>query len=192
MLLGISLIGHGGNAHHWGNNGSSTAIAIWMAASAILAGLAAGPGQRLFTGGAGLGIAAGFFYAAGDVGTKAAVGGGGRLAFVPAVLTAHGLAFILLQLGFQRGGALATAGVATLFTNAVPIVAGMALFHEPLPSGALGALRILSFAAVVSGAVLLTRPGEAGKGTSSATTIDDMRLSTDRSIPAKRTIIVGR
>jgi hypothetical protein len=76
----------------------------------------------------------GFFYGAGDVATKAAVGGGARLAFVPAVLAAHGLVFILLQLGFQRGGALATAGVATLFTNAVPIAAGMALFHEPLPA----------------------------------------------------------
>ena len=159
VLLGISLIGQGGNAHHWGTKGSWVAITSWMAVSAVLAGLAAGPGQRLFASGAGLGIAAGFFYAAGDVATKAAVGGGTRLAFVPAVLAAHGLAFILLQLGFQRGGALATAGVATLFTNAVPIVAGMVLFHEPLPSGALGALRILSFAAVVAGAVLLTRPG---------------------------------
>ena len=158
VLLGISLIGRGGNAHHWGNNGSWIAITAWMAVSAILAGLAAGPGQRLFAGGAGLGIAAGFCYAAGDVATKAAVGGGARVAFVPAVLAAHGLAFILLQLGFQRGGALATAGVATLFTNAVPIVAGMVLFHEPLPSGPLGALRLVSFAAVVAGAALLTRP----------------------------------
>jgi drug/metabolite transporter (DMT)-like permease len=158
VLLGVSLVGQGGNTHHLGSKGSWITIALWMAASAVLAGIAAGPGRSLLTSGAGLGIAAGFCYAAGDVGTKAAVTGGGRLAFIPAVLAAHGLAFVLLQLGFQRGGALATAGVATLFTNAVPIAAGMALFHEPLPSGVLGALRILSFAAVVIGAGLLTRP----------------------------------
>jgi hypothetical protein len=158
VLLGLSLIGRGGNAHHWGNAGSSLRIAVWMAASALVALLSVGPGRRLLAAGAGFGVGAGFFYAAGDVGTKAAVGGGGRIAFVPALLAAHGLAFVLLQLGFQRGSALATAGVATLFTNAVPIVAGMVLFHEPLPHGLLGALRILSFVIVVAGAALLTRP----------------------------------
>jgi drug/metabolite transporter (DMT)-like permease len=188
-LLGVSLIGRSGNAHHWGNKGAWSSIAIWMGGSAVLAGLAAGPGRRFLAGGAGLGIAAGFFYAAGDVGTKAAVAGGARLAFVPAVLAAHGLAFILLQLGFQRGGALATAGVATLFTNAVPIVAGMVLFHEPLPSGALGVLRILSFAAVVAGAVLLTRPGEADDARTSA--LDDVEPPVRRA-PARATIGVGR
>jgi hypothetical protein len=53
-----------------------------------------------------------------------AVSGGWRMLFVPALLAAHGLGFVMLQLGFQRGSALATAGVATLFTNATPIAAG--------------------------------------------------------------------
>jgi hypothetical protein len=96
-------------------------------------------------------------YAAGDVGTKAAVGGGARLVFMVPVLACHGLAFVALQLGFQRGGALATAGVATLFTNALPIVAGVALYKEPLPGGALGALRVLAFASVIVGAAVLAR-----------------------------------
>jgi uncharacterized membrane protein YgdD (TMEM256/DUF423 family) len=82
------------------------------------------------------------------------------------LLAAHGLAFVLLQLGFQRGSAIATAGVATLFTNSVPIVAGMVLFHDGLPSGALGALRILAFVSVIGGAVLLTRPQQPGVETS--------------------------
>jgi enterochelin esterase-like enzyme len=158
VLLGISLLGRGGNAHHWGGRTSWTAIALWLVGSALLAAFFAGPGARLVVAGAGLGIGAGFLYAAGDVGTKAAVAGGWRLLFVPALLAAHGLAFVMLQLGFQRGAALATAGVATLFTNAAPIAAGMALFHEPLPAGLRGALRLLAFAAVVGGAVLLTRP----------------------------------
>jgi hypothetical protein len=106
---------------------------------------------------AALGASAGLLYAAGDVATKAAVGGGARFAFVPALLACHGLAFVALQLGFQRGTALATAGVATLLTNALPIVAGTALFHEGLPDGALGALRVLAFVCVVAGAAGLAR-----------------------------------
>lgn len=160
VILGISLLGRGGNAHHWGNRGSWPAITFWLVGSALLAGFFAGPGRRLVVAGAGLGIAAGFLYAAGDVATKAAVAGGWRAMFVPALLAAHGLGFVMLQLGFQRGSALATAGVATLFTNATPIVAGMALFHEPLPGGIRGVLRLLAFAAVVLGAVLLTRASE--------------------------------
>ena len=54
------------------------------------------------------------------------------------MLAAHGLAFVALQFGFQRGGALATAGTATLLTNAVPIAAGLFLFNEHLPGGPLG------------------------------------------------------
>jgi hypothetical protein len=97
------------------------------------------------------------FYAAGDVGTKAALAGGGRLLFVPVVLACHLLAFVCLQLAFQRGGRLASAGLAVLWTNALPIVAGMVLFGEALPGGWRGASRIAAFALVVVGAVALSR-----------------------------------
>jgi hypothetical protein len=50
---------------------------------------------------------------------------------------------------------LTTAGIATLLTNALPIVAGMTIFGEPLPDGWLGAVRIAAFACVVVGAVFL-------------------------------------
>ena len=83
------------------------------------------------------------------------MGGGARLLFGLPVLTAHGLGFVFLQLGFQRGGALTTAGVATLFTNAVPIAAGMVLYGDGLPAGGLGVARLLSFTAVVAGAALV-------------------------------------
>ena len=59
-----------------------------------------------------------------------------------------------------RGSALTTAGLSTLLTNALPIAAGMVLFHEPLPSGWVGAVRITAFAAVVAGAVLLSARGK--------------------------------
>jgi hypothetical protein len=156
VLLGLSLAGSGGSGV---GHASWFAVAVWMAGTGAAAAIATRPASRLLAAGAGFGAAAGLCYAAGDVGTKAAVAGGGRLAFVPAVLACHGLGFVLLQLGFQRGGALATAGVATVLTNAVPIAAGMLLFGDPLPGGALGFVRVTAFALVVAGAALLARPG---------------------------------
>jgi hypothetical protein len=162
VLLAVSLAGTR-TTHPFGGHGSPVGVAAWMVASGVVAAAFAGPLARMLTGGAGLGIAAGACYAAGDVGTKAAVAGGARLLFAGPVLVAHGLGFVSLQLGFQRGGALATAGVATLFTNALPIAAGMVLFGDGLPAGALGTVRLLSFAAVVAGAVLLTRSPSSAK-----------------------------
>lgn len=159
VLLAVSLAPTG-TSHPFTAHASWLGVATWMAVTGVLAAAFAGPFSRLLAGGAGLGVAAGLCYAAGDVGTKAAVAGGARLFFAFPVLAAHGLGFVFLQLGFQRGGALATAGVATMFTNAVPIAAGMVLYGDGLPSGALGVARLLSFAAVVAGAALLTRgPG---------------------------------
>ena len=153
VLLGISLAGQATGGRH----GDPAIVGAWIGVSCAAALLAA---VRL-PGGVGFGVSAGVLYAAGDVATKAAVSGGlAVLAFVAAVLACHGLAFVALQLGFQRGGALATAGVATLLTNALPILAGTVVFHEGLPGGAFGVLRVAAFAAVVSGAALLGRTAE--------------------------------
>ena len=151
LLLGLSLTGHTDS----GGPGSTAAIGLWILVSGAAAALVAGPGSKLLASGAGLGAAAGIMYAAGDVGTKAAVFGGWRFLFVPVLLACHGVGFVALQFGFQRGGALATAGVATVLTNALPIVAGTLLFSEGLPSGAAGVARVGAFAAVVVGAALL-------------------------------------
>jgi hypothetical protein len=144
VLLGASLSGQSHSSHS-----SAWAVGLWVGVS-LGAALAAALSRTA----AGLGLAAGILYAAGDVATKAAVPGGSRLAFVLVLLACHGLAFAALQLGFQRGGALATAGVATLFTNALPIAAGTTLFGEGL--GPLPAVRLLAFACTVAGATLLT------------------------------------
>jgi hypothetical protein len=154
-LLAISLAGDVRTSQH----ANLRDAAIWMLASVALAAIAAGPAASVLNRAAGLGMAAGVLYAAGDVGTKAAVSGGFHPAFVPPLLACHGLAFVALQLGFQRGGALTTAGLATLWTNALPIAAGMFVFGDPVPGGALGVARVAAFAAVVVGAALLTRPG---------------------------------
>jgi hypothetical protein len=154
LLLGASLLAVSAPTGH----GSWVWVAAWMAVSVAFAALAAGPLARGLAAGAGLGVAAGVLYAAGDVGTKAAIAGGARLAFVPALLACHGLAFVALQFGFQRGGALATAGMATLWTNALPIAAGTLLFAEALPAGARGVARVAAFACLVFGAAALARP----------------------------------
>jgi hypothetical protein len=147
-LLAISLAG--GTPH--GSEPSLAAVAAWLAFSSAAALVCSAAGAA-----AGLGIASGVLYAAGDVATKAAFGGGLWIVLLAAVLATHGGAFALLQLGFQRGGALATAGISTLLTNALPIAAGLLVFGEHLPDGVFALLRAAAFASVVAGAALLAR-----------------------------------
>ena len=154
LLLALSLGPHPAPGH-----AGSFAVALWMTASVAAAGAAILALPR----GAGLATTAGVLYAAGDVGTKAAVVGGMRVLFAPAVLSAHGLAFVCMQLAFQRGGRLATAGLAVLWTNALPILAGTALFAEGIPDGWRGAVRVAAFALVLVGAVALGRQFDAPK-----------------------------
>jgi hypothetical protein len=153
ILLGLSLIG----THAGHSRGSPAAVIAWLAGSALAAAIFVAVKPRFLALGAGLGLSAGILYAAGDVATKAAVAGGAAIAFAAAVLSFHGVAFVSLQLGFQRGGALATAGVATLFMNALPIAAGTTIFHEGVPAGLEGGARVLAFATVVLGAAALAR-----------------------------------
>jgi hypothetical protein len=172
-IAGLAVLAGSLSGQGHGSHGSAWAIGAWVAVSWVAACAAAVGGR-----GAGLGLAAGLLYAAGDVATKAAVPGGARLAFVPVLLACHGLAFAALQLGFQRGGPLATAGVATLFTNALPIAAGTTLFSEGL--GSAPVLRVLAFALTIAGATLLARPDheEAPEGRYHLTdeSINDRRL----------------
>jgi hypothetical protein len=161
-LLGVSLAGGAAS----GTLPAASGLAYWLAGSALVAALLVS--VRFLAAGVDLGLAAGSLYAAGDVATKGAVHGGGWLALVPLILLAHGLAFVALQLGFQRGSPLATAGTSTLATNALPILAGIVLFHEHLPGGALGAVRVFSFGCVVVAAALLARqPSETTRGATS-------------------------
>jgi hypothetical protein len=106
------------------------------------------------------GAAGGLFFAIGDISLKVVTQGGERIAFVVAVIAGYALGTWLLQLGYQLGGALTVAGVATLFTNALPIAAGTIVLDEPVPSGGFGWIRLLAFAGVVVGAILLARPDD--------------------------------
>jgi hypothetical protein len=149
-LLGISLAGGAPQ----GTSGEWLTVVLWLGASAGAATVAAAVGRS----GPMFGCATGILFAAGDVATKTVVSSSARLAFIPVMVALYAAGTIVLQLGFQRGGALATAGTATLLTNALPIAAGMTIFGEPLPHGIYAVLRVVSFAAVVAGAVALARP----------------------------------
>lgn len=157
-ILGISLAG----ASDKGTEGSYLAVGIWLAASLAATVLALRAAPRLIGAGPAFGVATGILFAAGDVTTKTTVAGGQHAAFVPALIACYALGTMVLQAGFQRANPLVTAGIATLLTNALPIAAGMTIFHEPLPSGMLGVLRITAFALVVAGAVALARHQRGG------------------------------
>jgi hypothetical protein len=150
VLLAISLAG----IHEEGTDPGYVSIGLWIGGSLAAAALAVRFLPRWIGDGAAFGLAAGLLFAAGDIATKSAVDGG-NLAFFVALVLCYGAGTGVLQGGFQRGDALVTAGIATLLTNALPIVAGMTIFGEPLPTGWLGAVRIAAFALVVAGAVLL-------------------------------------
>ena len=59
------------------------------------------------------------------------------IVFLVTLIIGYTLGTSLLQLGYQRGSALTVAGLATLFTNALPILAGTIVLREPVPTGGL-------------------------------------------------------
>ena len=160
LLLGLSLPAGAAQAA-----GVTWEVPLgWTLISMLLAAVAAVPAAAVIRSGAGLAAAAGLLYSAGDVATKAAVGGTSPVLLFWALLPiCHGLAFVALQLSFQRGTALATAGVSTLLTNVLPILAGLIVFSEHMPAGAAGLLRGLGFAGAVLGATLLAASRRVGQ-----------------------------
>jgi hypothetical protein len=158
VALGVSLAGGSGE----GGNGSTATILLWLGASAAAAVLILSVARKRVGFAVAAGTAGGIFFAIGDISTKVATQGGVRILFVLALIVGYTAGTLLLQLGYQAGTALTVAGLATLFTNALPIAAGTVVLEEPIPPGAFGAVRILAFAAVTAGAFLLGRPDASG------------------------------
>ncbi|MEA2198591.1 MAG: hypothetical protein QOJ25_2642 [Solirubrobacteraceae bacterium] len=161
LALAISLTKSSGG----GGNGSLVAILAWIGATAALALIALGLGRSTGRVAVADGIAGGLLFSIGDLSTKLATQGGVRFAFVITLVIGYTLGTSLLQIGYQRGGALTVAGLATLLTNALPIAAGTIVLGEPVPAGVFGALRILAFVAVTVGAILLAAPDRPAGGT---------------------------
>jgi hypothetical protein len=154
VALAVSLAG--GSAE--GTGGSTAEIFLWLAAIAGAAAVALALGRRFGALAVAEGIAGGLFFSIGDISVKVATQGSARAAFAIGVIVGYSLGTLFLQLGYQKGGALTVAGLATLLTNALPIAAGTAVLGEPVPSGVYGAVRVAAFAAVTLGAILLARP----------------------------------
>src|SRR6185312_2731857 len=106
---------------------------LWLGACAGAAALVSVLRLRL-THAAALGAGAGLLFAVGDVSAKLLVFGGGWFLVLVPLVAAYALGSIELQAAFQHGRALTAAGVATLATNAVPIVAGIVLLRQTRPA----------------------------------------------------------
>jgi hypothetical protein len=154
LALAVSLAGGSGE----GTGGSTAEILLWLGATGGAAVVALALGRRLGALAVAEGVAGGLLFSVGDISVKVATQGAARAAFAIGVIAGYSLGTAFLQLGYQKGGALTVAGLATLLTNALPIAAGTVVLGEPVPSGAFGAVRIVAFAAVTLGAILLARP----------------------------------
>jgi hypothetical protein len=165
VALAVSLAGGERDGH-----GSTGPIVVWLVVTATVGVLALAIGRRIGGMAVAQGAAGGLFFAIGDISMKLVTQGGERMGFVVTVVGGYVLGTWLLQLGYQIGGALTVAGVATLLTNAVPIAAGTIVLDEPVPSGIFGSIRLLAFGAVVVGAIMLTRPDDRNRAQATAIT----------------------
>jgi hypothetical protein len=152
--LAVSLAG--GNDEE--GTGELVPILLWLGASGVAAAIVLTAGKRLVGVAVANGVAGGLLFSVGDISTKVATQGGARLAFAVTLVAGYTLGTALLQLGYQAGGALTVAGIATLLTNALPIAAGTIVLEEPVPAGVLGVVRLVAFVAVCAGACLLAAP----------------------------------
>jgi hypothetical protein len=154
LALAVSLSkGSVGGVH-----GTLPGILTWLGVTAIAALTALLAGRRFGSLAVAQGIAGGLLFSIGDISTKLATEGGVRAGFIVSLILGYLLGTSLIQMGYQRGNAVTVAGLATLLTNTVPILFGTVVLREPVPPGIWGPLRILAYAAVSAGGLLLARP----------------------------------
>jgi hypothetical protein len=152
LLLALSLV----NSTQTDSEPPPAAAAVWLGGTVAGAVLLAGARVRIARAPA-LGLASGLLFAGGDICSKLVVFGHLWLVALAPLLAVYALGTLLLQQAFQHGNALTTAGLATLATNAVPIVSGFVLFDEELPGAAGGVLQAVAFAMLVASAILLAQ-----------------------------------
>jgi hypothetical protein len=154
LALAVSLSKASGEGVH----GSTAGILAWLGATAVVALVGLAIGRRRGVLAVTQGVAGGLFFSIGDISTKLATQGGVHSAFVVTLILGYLLGTSFIQIGYQHGNALTVAGLATLLTNAVPIVFGTVVLKEPVPPGVWGGLRLLAYLAVTAGAILLATP----------------------------------
>lgn len=158
LLLAVSLTGSVQTDHE----PAPAAVALWLAAITA-AGAAIARAPTALARAVALGLASGLLFAAGDLCAKLVVHGHTWIVAALPMLAFYAAGTTLLQSAFQQGAALTAAGLSTLVTNALPIIAGFTLFDENIPGGAAGALQIAGFASLVGSAILLARPTPAAR-----------------------------
>jgi hypothetical protein len=149
-LLSLSLVGTQASDRH----PPVVGIIVWLAACGGGAAFLIVIPTR-FARAASLGLATGLLFADGDISAKLVGYGGLWLVALVTLIVAYASGTSVLQSAYQHGDALTAAGMATMVTNAVPIVAGFLLFGETLPSGTRAVLQIAAFACLVASAVAL-------------------------------------
>jgi hypothetical protein len=155
VLLAISLGLHPSEQRH---RQTPWSVVLALCVLLVVGGVVVAVAVKLANWGSALGAFGGICYAIGDVATKAAIDRDGWL-FVALVVIANVAAFCLMQLSFQRGSALATAGVSTVLTNALPIAVALVVFGERLPPGPLGVVRVIALlTAIAAAGVLASTP----------------------------------
>jgi drug/metabolite transporter (DMT)-like permease len=154
ILLALSLVGARPASHAPHGIG----VVVWLGAAAGVA-VAVIVVRTPLPRAAALGLAAGLFFANGDIAAKLVSFRGIWLVALVPLVACYAAGTGVLQAAFQHGSALTGAGIATLVTNAVPIAAGFVLFDEALPGGAKGGLQIAAFVSIVVSAGLLGSPG---------------------------------
>ena len=127
VALAVSLAGGSGQ----GSGGATGPILIWLGATAGAAALVLVLGRRTLGVAVSNGVAGGLFFSLGDISTKLVTQGGARVGFLLTLVLGYTLGTALLQVGYQAGGALTVAGIATLLTNALPIAC--LLYTSPSP-----------------------------------------------------------
>jgi hypothetical protein len=152
ILLGLSIAG----AEATQRRPPVIGIVIWLAACGVGAALLITVHTR-FGRAATLGLATGLLFSIGDVSAKLIGYGGAWLLALVTLIVGYGIGTSVLQSAYQKGDALTAAGMATMVTNAVPIVAGFVLFGETLPHGIRATAQVAAFTCLIASAVFLGR-----------------------------------
>ena len=127
-LLALSLVG----VQTSDRRPAIVGVVIWLAACGGGAVLIIATPTR-FARAASLGLATGLLFADGDISAKLVGYGGLWVAALLPLIAPHPAGASVLQSAYQHGDALTTARMATVVTNAVPIVAGVGVFHAKPP-----------------------------------------------------------
>jgi drug/metabolite transporter (DMT)-like permease len=160
------------------------AVELWFVTAAILCIAIAVPvGMNILGKGnvaAGLGFTGGLLIGIAGVYSRLLMGnfGGNWYIWIFACLLTYPTGFLIFQAGLQRGKAVVVAPIYNGLVMCVPVVVGMVALNESLPRSALlTACRIVSFALIIAGTIILSR-GAAGEALEKSQKTETLDAST--------------